>query len=67
MANLAVCLTSEIIERTGIKHFDADLPLAVSLCKRYISNVLYKVIAAFDENKIVGFGTLCESGSLYAA
>lgn len=66
VAKLAVCLTSEIIERTGIKHFDADLPLAISLCKSYVSNGLYKVIAAFDENKIVGFGSLCESHSLYA-
>ncbi len=31
LRNLAVCLTSEIVERTGIKHFDADVPLAVSL------------------------------------
>ena len=66
IAKLAVCLTNEIIERTGIKHFDVDVPLAVSLCEGYVSSGLYNVIAAFDKNKIVGFGALCESRSLYA-
>lgn len=66
VAKLAVCLTNEIIERTGIKHFDVDVPLAVDLCKRYVSNGLYHVLAAFDDNEIVGFGAICESHSLYA-
>jgi GNAT superfamily N-acetyltransferase len=66
IAELAVCLTNEIIERTGIKHFDVDVPLAINLCQSYVSSGLYNVIAAFDENIIVGFGTLCESRSLYA-
>jgi len=66
IANLAVCLTNEIIERTGTKHFDVDAPLAIELCKNYVSNGLYSVIAAFDAGNIVGFGALCESHSLYA-
>jgi len=66
VANLAVCLTNEIIERTGTKHFDVDVPLAIELCKSYVSNGLYNVIAAFDAGNIVGFGALCESHSLYA-
>tara|TARA_R110001583_G_C5665765_1_gene410104 strand:- start:5887 stop:6354 length:468 start_codon:yes stop_codon:yes gene_type:complete len=66
VAKLAVCLTNEIIERTGIKHFDVDVPLAVNLCQNYISKGIYNVIAAFDKNEIVGFGALCESHSLYA-
>lgn len=66
VAKLAVCLTNEIIERTGIKHFDIDEPLAVRLCQSYVANGLYSVIAAFDENEIIGFGALCESHSLYA-
>lgn len=66
IAKLAVCLTNEIIERTGIKHFDVDLPLAIKLCENFVSNGLYHVIAAFDKNKIIGFGALCESHSLYA-
>ena len=66
IAKLAVCLTNEIIERTGTKHFDVDVPLAIELCKNYVSNGLYSVIAAFDAGNIVGFGALCESHSLYA-
>ncbi len=66
IAKLAVCLTNEIIERTGIKHFEVDVPLAVDLCGNYVSNGLYSVMAAFDEDKIIGFGAICESHSLYA-
>jgi GNAT superfamily N-acetyltransferase len=66
IAKLAVCLTNEIIERTGIKHFDVDAPLAIRLCDNYVSNGLYNVIAAYNKNEIVGFGALYESHSLYA-
>ncbi len=66
IAKLAVCLTNEIIERTGIKHFDVDVPLAIELCDKYVSNGIYHVMAAFDEDQIVGFGAMCESHSLYA-
>lgn len=66
IAKLAVCLTNEIIERTGIKHFDVDVPLAVKLCENYVSNGLYQVMAAFDGDRIIGFGAICESHSLYA-
>jgi len=66
IARLAVCLTNEIIERTGIKYFDVDEPSATSLCESFLENGHYNVIAAFDGNKVVGFGALCESHSLYA-
>ena len=66
IAGLAVCLTNEIIERTGIRHFDVDVPRTVRLCEGYIRNGQYTVIAAFDRDRIVGFGALCESHSLYA-
>ena len=66
IAKLAVCLTDEIIERTGTKHFDVDIPLTVDLCNSFIKDSHYQVIAAFNDNNIVGFGALCESRSLYA-
>ena len=66
VARLAVCLTNEIIERTGIKHFDVDIPLAEGLCSRFISQGQYTVVGAVDGDQIVGFGALCESHSLYA-
>lgn len=66
IAKLAVCLTQEIIERTGVHQFDVDVALATSLCERYIGNGQYHVLAAQYENQIIGFGALCESHSLYA-
>jgi len=66
VAKLAVCLTNEIIERTGVKHFQVDVPLAVELCESFINAGQYRVIAAFDGQAIIGFGALCESRSLYA-
>ena len=66
IAQLAVCLTQEIVERTGVNQFDVDAPLATSLCERYIENGQYHVLAAQFENHIIGFGALCESHSLYA-
>jgi GNAT superfamily N-acetyltransferase len=66
VAKLAVNLTNEIIERTGIKHFDVDVPKAVKLCEQFVEQQRYHVIAAIDFDRIVGFGALCESHSLYA-
>ena len=66
VAKLAVCLTNEIIERTGIKHFDVNIPLAEKLCEQYIAQRKYAVVAALYNDLIVGFGALCESHSLYA-
>lgn len=66
VARLAVCLTNEIIERTRIKHFDVDIPLAESLCSKFMSQGQYTVVGALDGNQVVGFGALCDSHSLYA-
>jgi GNAT superfamily N-acetyltransferase len=66
IAKLAVCLTNEIIERTGIKHFDVDVSMAIKLCKKFMENGQYCVVAATDEGRVIGFGALCESHSLYA-
>ena len=43
-----------------------DVQQTVRLCEGYIRNGQYTVIAAFDRGRIVGFGALCESHSLYA-
>ena len=66
IALLAVCLTNEINQRVGINHFDGDESLAKKLCQKFVSEGVYTVISAFDNNQIVGFGALCESHSLYA-
>ena len=66
VAKLAVCLMGEIIERTGTQHFAVDESLAIDLCQNFIREGHYEVLAVFHEEKIVGFGALCESRSLYA-
>ena len=66
VARLAVCLTNEIIERTGIKHFDVDIASAEALCSRFMSQGQYTVVGAIENEQIVGFGALCESHSIYA-
>ena len=52
IAKLAVCLTNEIIDRTGVEHVEVDVPLAINLCKKYVENGQYSVIAALENNKI---------------
>ncbi|MBB3061017.1 GNAT family N-acetyltransferase [Microbulbifer rhizosphaerae] len=66
IAKLAVCLTSEIMERTGVTHFDIDEARATELCRNYLRDGQYQVVAASDRDRMVGFAALCESYSLYA-
>lgn len=66
VAKLAVCLINEIIERTGVKHFNVDVPLTMNLCEDYLSDGFYHILGAFDGDKIAGFCAVCESRSLYA-
>lgn len=66
IAQLAVCLTEEIIERTKIKHFDVDIVQAEKLCRDFLEQDKYYVIAAFVDGKVIGFGALSESYALYA-
>lgn len=66
ISKLAICLTEEIIQRTGIPSFDIDLPSSIKLCNEFLAQNKYSVIAAFHDEKIIGFGALCESFSLYA-
>ena len=66
IAKLAVCLTSEIMERTNTKAFDVDISLSISLCENFVASGLYHVMAAFDGGRIIGFAAVCESHSLYA-
>lgn len=63
---LAICLTHEIIERTGVKHFDIDVAHSEVLCRNFIEQEKYYVLAAFKDQEVIGFGALCESYALYA-
>lgn len=66
VAELATALTSEIIERTGVRHFDVDLPRTTALCARLISSRSYLALVAREGANAVGFAGLCESHALYA-
>lgn len=66
IAKLAVCLLNEIIERSGLAAFDVDEAKAVRLCSDFMADRRYHVLAAFEDDRIVAFGALCESQSLYA-
>lgn len=66
IARLAICLTNEIMERTGVQHFEVDQQRLQALCRQFIEQDKYAVIGAFDRDCIVAFGAICQSYSLYA-
>nr|BAJ06871.1 GCN5-related N-acetyltransferase [uncultured bacterium]BAJ06878.1 GCN5-related N-acetyltransferase [uncultured bacterium] len=66
VARLAAGLINEIIERTRVKHFDVNIPLVEKLCGKFMDQGQYVVVGAIDNDRVVGFGALCESHSLYA-
>ena len=65
VAEMAVALTSEIMERTGIKHFNVNLGDTAALCERLITSGSYTALIAAEPSGPVGFAGLCESHALY--
>jgi len=65
VAEMATALTTEIIERTGIQHFNVDLQETTRLCRRLIDSQSYVALVATDNSIPVGFAGLCESHALY--
>jgi len=67
VASLAIALTDEIIQRTGAKHFDVNLPETVELCRSYLESGIYQVVVAREakEGVIIGFAAMCQSHALY--
>jgi GNAT superfamily N-acetyltransferase len=65
VAEMATALTSEIIQRTGVQHFNVDLPETTKLCERLIDSKVYVALVAIDNSNPVGFAGLCESHALY--
>lgn len=66
IARLALNLQEEVQSRTGRKIDAPNLAQTTRLCKNFLAKGQYNVVAAFAEDVIVGFGSLCESHSLYA-
>lgn len=67
IAELAMALTDEIIDKTKAKHFDVNLPETTALCRSYIASGIYEVIVAKNgkEGTIIGFAAMCQSHALY--
>jgi GNAT superfamily N-acetyltransferase len=65
VAQMATALTGEIVERTGIQHFDINLAESTQLCFRLMSEHRYIALLATDAFKVNGFAGLCESCALY--
>jgi GNAT superfamily N-acetyltransferase len=65
VAEMAVALTSEIIKRTGVKHFNVNLRDTAALCERLIASGSYIALIAAERSSPVGFAGLCESQALY--
>ena len=68
IALMAKSLLEEIMEATGGKHFNIDLPEISRRCKRFLEDGIYVVFKARDTESaaVTGFISLCECHSLYA-
>jgi len=66
VAQMAVALTGEIIERTGTRHFNVTPEEVARLCERLMASGAYTALIAFDGSAPLGFASLCESCALYA-
>jgi len=66
VADMATALTSEIIHRTGVQHFNVNLTETTKLCERLIISRAYVALIAADNSSPVGFAGICESHGLYA-
>jgi len=68
IASLAKALTDEIINRTGARHFNVDIPATTELCRTLMEQGKYTVLLAHNDETeaAIGFAALCESHALYA-
>jgi len=68
IASMAHALTDEIIDKTGARHFNVDIPTTTQLCRDLMEQGKYRVLLAVDRgtDTPIGFASLCESHALYA-
>lgn len=65
VAQMAIALTSEIIERSGVRHFNVNLEETTRLCERLIATGLYTALIASGKGGPLGIAGICESHALY--
>jgi len=65
IAEMAIALTEEIMERTGVRHFNVNLPATTALCRRLMTSGSYIALIAAEDDEPLGYAGLCESHALY--
>jgi GNAT superfamily N-acetyltransferase len=65
VAEMAVALTEEIVQRTGTRHFNVSLEDTATLCERFIAAGSYAALIATEDSRPLGFAGVCESHALY--
>ncbi len=66
IAGLAIALTNEIIERTGMRHFDLDGAGLEATCRRLMTQDAYAALLAMEGTRVVGYAGMSVSHALYA-
>ncbi|XOV80260.1 MAG: GNAT family N-acetyltransferase [Aestuariibacter sp.] len=66
VGELVMKLTNEISERTGQQQFDINTTMICNNLREFMSESQYTVVGACFSGTLIGFGTICESCSLYA-
>jgi GNAT superfamily N-acetyltransferase len=66
IAGLAIALTNEIIERTGMRHFDLDRADLEATCRRLMEQGAYAALLAQDSARVTGYAGMSVSHALYA-
>lgn len=68
VAEFALRLTEEVMERAGVPDFDADPQQAAALCRDFLERGLYTAFFALEgaKQQPIAAATLCESHALYA-
>lgn len=66
VAEMAIALTEEINQRTGVMHFNANLSETMQLFARLVDSKVYTALIAVDNFNPIGFAGICESYALYA-
>lgn len=66
VATMVAELTQEIMDRTGMQHFDLDRDDLVTRCTDYLQRGIYTAFVLGLDDEPCGALTMCESHALYA-
>lgn len=66
VAQMVGALLREIMDVTGVRHFDVDVEEMTARCGEYLQNGIYAAFVLGLDDEPSGVLTLCESHALYA-